>query len=186
MFKSKALGTLTVQIPDQNNRYTWITETSIPLLEGGLLYSGVLSPVNDSRSAETQILVNDDLRKYTFTKKMAEGKYEVGIGLPFPEKTIEITLFTHSDNNQSFYGVAKDLRTGKTYKFTYLDVNEPLTTGTVVIIAAGVAAIAGAIVDIVGMIANWQCKKVKVNYGLNFSWQKKELDIGCSVDCVEK
>ena len=186
MFKSKTLGRLTVQIPDQNNRYTLVTETSIPLPEGGLLYSGLLSPVNDNRSAETQLFVSNDLLKYTFTKKISQDKYEVGIGLPFSQKIFELVYSTHSDNPYSFYGTATDLRTGKIYKFTWQETEEPAILGTLLLIIAGIAAVVCSLADIVGLIANWQCKRVKVNYGVQFIWQKKELDITCGVECVEK
>jgi len=186
MFKSKILGTLTVQIPDQNNRYALITEISIPLLEGGLLYSGVLSPVNDNRSAETQFFVSNDILKYTFIKQIGPDKYEIGIGSPLSQKTFELLISSHSDDVQSFYGTSLDVKSGKIYKFAYSNATEPTLPGVIAFIILGIATLVGSLTDIVGLIADWQCKRVKVNYGLHFNGEKKELTFGCGVDCIDK
>jgi hypothetical protein len=186
MLKSKTLGTLTVQIPDQNNRYVLVTDVCIPLLEGGLLYSGVLSPVNDNRSAETQFFVSNDILKSTITKQTGSDKYEIGIGPALIQKNFELLISNHSDDVQSFYGTTLDVKTGKIYKFSYTSTGEPTLSGASSFIILGIATLVGSLTDIVGLIANWQCKRVKVGYGLNFNGEKKELNIGCKVDCIEK
>jgi len=186
MFTSKPLGLLTVQIPDEQNKYTLVAQSSMPLKDGGFLFAGVISPVDDDRSAEIIIHVQEQLLKHVYTKKISETQYEFGIGLPVPAKLFEMTIHTNSSDTQSFYGSVKNLVTEKTYKFSYTDLNEPLTIGGVVIILAGIAAICCALVDIIGLIANWRCKKVEVTYGISFSWKEKDLKVGCHVKCLDK
>ena len=177
------LGVLSLQLEDKGRSISIITESAIPLVEGGLVYKGVISPIDDSRAPEIVTHVSPDVLASARSIRQSDTEYEVTIGPADQRERYFVTLRVAPGNPKQFFGLVKKEATGQTVKFVYNDINEPITAGGVIIVLVGIAAILCALSFIIGLIANWNCDKVEVRFG--FTAGKNETGMGCLVRCLE-
>ncbi len=170
MHACKSPGTFAVQLPENNNNYLLVTKPSFPLTDGGVCFSGLFSKINERNSTEIQIHISNDILNYSFTKMVKKGLYEAGIGLPFPDRMYEVNMHQHSKSSQSFYGTVRDLVDKKLYKYSFDDVTEPVTIGTIGLIVVGISAVSSALEDLAECIASQKQSSLQVHYGANFNW----------------
>ena len=185
MLHPEPLGFLTMQMPHEDRRYVMISEVSLSLLRGGLLYRGPFSPIDDPLVADINMYATNDLLQSAYAEKVSETEYIIGLGKPFPTERFKVQLHATPDHHGQFFGIVEKESTGEQAKFTYTDIHEPLTIGGITIIVVGIAGGLCALSLIVGLIANWNCKKVEVTYGFHASWTAKEFGIGCIVKCLD-
>ncbi|MEP0940146.1 MAG: hypothetical protein ABJH63_10555 [Rhizobiaceae bacterium] len=182
-FVEKPLGLLNVQLSNDDRRYMIAAKSGIPLHEGGVVFKGVVSPIDDARSMEIIYHVGPDILHGMYVDRVDANHYIVEAGPLHRRETFEITLQENSLDEQQVYCLVKNQATGASYKVVYTDFNEPVTAGTVIIIVGALVAIVCSLSLVIGLIANWSCKKVEVTFG--FKHKKGDWDVGCVVRCIE-
>lgn len=184
MFTGKTLGFLTVQLPDEDNRYIFSSEVSIPLLEGGLLYRGAFSPVDASDVMDVLVFANKSVLDMAHVDQEGVSEYVITLDIGNLNEQFNVSCTTAPEDPQQFYGLVENTLTNKRAKFNYKDIREPLVIGTTVLIVVGIAAVMCATNQIIGYFANRECRKVRVSYNFKF-WGKENQQLGCVVECLE-
>lgn len=197
MFTGKLLGQLTLQFQQtqptqQVEQFISILEVGIPLLEGGLLYHGAFSRLTDDSVSDLSLFVDNSLIKSVdFEKISPEGArppvYQIRIGQRGDKSAnyLTVSLHEHPEDPQQFFGLVSQSTSQVT--FTYKDINEPITIGTIAVIAIGVGGVLCASTLIIGLISEGKCDKktIKVKYG--FSRGSLGIpfpSVDCEVTCL--
>jgi hypothetical protein len=192
MSTDKLLGFLTLNSP--KTRYIYSAEVGIPLLEGGLYYHGSYSITEDSGELGIQgedsvtdllISVNKHVTDNIYFEKSADSDtYRVAIPLQADKTWLYkdeawLKIHSNSDNPQLFSGWFEEFSGAPQMKFTYRDINEPITLGVIALVSIG----AMAIICLHERVSQRkECKgRVKATYG--FNWKTGSL--GCSVECLK-
>jgi hypothetical protein len=102
-----------------------------------------------------------------------------------------VTIHEHVDNNQYLYGTVNTVSNGApgtAVAFSYRDLAEPVTLGVLAVVVVGVGAVTCVANQVIGLVANQQCKKVETVYGFKFNFKNPVFgsDIGCHVRCIDK
>jgi hypothetical protein len=206
MFTSKPLGSLTafMTIPRTANpnpnaselaespvTAVSTTEITIPLLEGGLLYRGVLTIDQDSRDVTIRVSRSVlDATRVAWDDK-SPNRYVVTIdtqALNDLSRSFDLTIAVSPTDQQQFSGELRPQHSPSSVStFIYKDINEPITIGVTTIVVVGAGALMCICNQLIGKAANKDCKHLDVVYGFNFNF-KNPLDtqIGCRVRCLDK
>jgi len=186
MFTGQPLGFLTTHLPHEGNKFVGVFEVSIPLLEGGILYHGLFSPVDSQDTPDLLFFASSEVLNTAHVEKLDLSEYRVGLGKPEPtEEILTVRLNTSPDDPQQFFGTVTKESTEERVKFVYRDIREPITIGAVTIIVVGVAGLLCVTSLVIGKIMNRECKKAEVTYGFDFDWKGK-FKLGCNVKCLDQ
>ena len=117
MFTGKTLGFLTVQLPDEDNRYIFSSEVSIPLLEGGLLYRGAFSPVDASDVMDVLVFANKSVLDMAHVDQEGVGEYVITLDIGKLNEQFNVSCMTAPEDPQQFYGLVENTLTNKRAKF---------------------------------------------------------------------
>jgi hypothetical protein len=165
--------------------YTFNSEVSIPLLEGGLLYRGVFSELSLEGFNEVLLFAdNQSLHTVQFVKISPTG-YQATASQIVPPFQSQLVIQSVADDPQQFFGMVTQEQAGyvQFVKFFYKDIREPITIGVITIVVVGTAAFLCALNELIGIHGNRECKKLRADFG--FQW-KDGLQMSCKVECLDQ
>ena len=185
MFTSKAHGVLTLKEIDVANSLMFTSEALMPLIDGGFLFRGVVKSPSEETPAIVSIGVSSGLLHSVHIEKTGNSTYSAFIIKDGVSKEYTISLNEHPDTDQQFFGIIKSHTCGRRVYFAYTDIREPITIGTITVILIGAASFLCTTAIIAGLIANWRCRKVEVNYGFRYNPETHRFELGCKVRCID-
>lgn len=209
MFTSKPLGLLTIRLANQPTETAYDSDVSIPLLEGGLIYRGLFSAHGESITVDIRASKNllDAVRTQYVEPEEPDPRvgrrnpdvYHVIIGSNLdidnnpspgapPPNSYQVRVYESIDNSQLLYGSVGESAGPGLATFSYRDVDEPITLGVLAVVVVGVGAVTCISNQVIGYLANRQCKKLETVYGFKFNFGRPRFgsDIGCHVRCIER
>jgi len=195
----KPLGNLVIQLPQDNNQYACFLQSGIPLLEGGILYHGLFSSIENTDTTTLQLHISKNVLDVThysqreITSNTPEGaiEYDVVIGVPSDTtvKTEELILAVHASAEDTllFHGtaavaIAPGAPVLDKYKFIYKDIHEPLTMGVIALVAVGVWGINCFYAQYNARIRPRTPKKIKTNVDYGLGIRGLKLGLQCTVE----
>src|ERR1700730_5045810 len=101
-------------------------------------------------------------------------------------------MATSIDNSQQLYGTLSSAAATEPWQplqgaatFSYRDINEPITIGTIAVVVGWFGAVTCLSNQLIGFLGNKQCKKLEAVYGFKFNFNNPVFgsDIGCHVRC---
>lgn len=187
MPSEKLLGVLTADLNLPPDAFTATIATSIPLFEGGMSYQGSLSRQSEFVGNDLDLLIAKQVLDMAVVESIEPSafaeprQYRVRLS---DSDIFRVTAYTTTADPQQFYGMVTTEEGTRIGKFTYRDINEPISMGVVVIVVAGIAALNCLIPTLVAQHKG-TCKAIKLTYGFKFNWRNPATSIGCHLDCLD-
>lgn len=189
MFTGKPLGELTLQVAPNgplSTNYTFTSEVTIPLLEGGLLYRGAFFELTDNSSVNLLLFADNSALNSTLVEKISPFLYSITQYPPIAAPNIptaqQIVIRSAPDNPQQFLGSVTQQLDPRSVQFSYKDIYEPITIGVITLVVVGTAALLCALNEVIGFYGNRECKKIRADFG--FRWDQG-MQWGCKVECID-
>ena len=216
MYTSDPYGILTAQFPNAEDLdLLYVSEVNIPLLEGGIEFTGAISLPFERGTRTFIVHVPTSVLQTAQVREIEPGyggstSYWVRLGNPDPENpeegtferrwltdsawnvdAFEVDVERYPEDPQQFSGMVRRQTPDQPLsaaKFIYKDIRD-LGFGVIVVTVVGIAAVMCASTLIIGKLANSDCRRAKVTYNFRFNLfavgPEAGTKLGCDVVCLD-